>query len=194
MDPNAVLELVKAHSWLALTALIVGGLVRLSMTDAILRVPLLGKLIAKIPVDKRSWLALGLAQISAVLDMIVKGTKPLDAIVMGLIAAAFAVFGHEAIAKPIRQGVKKAKTKVPVVGALLLLSFVLTGCPGAGATACAAIDVAKTACDVLPIRYLDANGQEQVVLVRKSELASFAAKMAAERVSDPVCDGGCGER
>lgn len=200
MDPatlKTVLDLVHAHAWIAIASLVIGALLRLSKSDAILNVPFIGPLVASIPSNKRSWLAFGLGQFAAVLDTVSRGTAWGDAIVSGLVASALAIMGHDAFIEGARNGKelfssrssKRTGGKPPSAGAsagtavglaifvsafrlaaaACLLGFFLSGC-GAGNTVCAGIDLAKMACDTLPIRYLGPNGEPETVVVRKADL------------------------
>ena len=62
---------------------------------------------------------------------------------------------------------------------LMMLALSVSGC-GAGGTVCAAIDVAHTACDVLPIRYLDEHGREQLAHVPVAEVRAAALRAKKE--------------
>jgi hypothetical protein len=85
----------------------------------------------------------------------------------------------------------RSKLAILVLGTILLVgTLALVGC-GAGAKACAAIDIAKNACDVLPIRYMDSAGQERTQDVPKSELAALAHAVSMRAPTVPSCDGGC---
>jgi len=67
---------------------------------------------------------------------------------------------------------QEVRLTVIVLSAAILVGV---GC-GHGATACAVVDVADTACDVLPIRYLDDDGQEQTARVPMQELRAAAVR------------------
>lgn len=71
--------------------------------------------------------------------------------------------------------------------AVAILSAVVLGC-GHGATACAVVDVAHTACDVLPIRYLDDQGEERTELVPREELRAAAMRAGEVRAVDAGAD------
>lgn len=62
----------------------------------------------------------------------------------------------------------------------LLLTFNMQAC-GHGKTACAIIDVAHTACETFPIRYLDKDGNVQVEHVPLSEIEGAIMRAKAAR-------------
>lgn len=68
---------------------------------------------------------------------------------------------------------------------LLALALVLglSGC-GAGSKACAVIDIAKAACDVLPLRYLGPDGKPHIVHVRRDEINAFGHTVALKRAAE----------
>jgi len=72
-----------------------------------------------------------------------------------------------------------------ILGCAMLLP---TGC-GKGALVCSAIDIAHTACDTFPIRYMGPDGKEHVVYVPKEMLQRTAERAAAQQ-ADAGADGG----
>jgi hypothetical protein len=84
MDIQKILTLFHAHAWLALTTLAIGGLVRLSKSDAIGPV---------IPAKYRPVLAYVLGAAAAVVNAL-QGGVPLTVILYGFGAPALAIIGH----------------------------------------------------------------------------------------------------
>jgi hypothetical protein len=67
-----------------------------------------------------------------------------------------------------------------VIAFSLIALLAFDGC-GAGATTCAVIDLAHTACDTLPIRYMAPDGTIKTEHVQVSELRAAAVQAAASR-------------
>lgn len=92
------MKLVAGHEWLALSALIIGALVRIMKSETFA-----GPL-ARIPAKWRPVIALGLGITSGVIDAIVNGTKWQTAVVSGLISATIAISAHEVGIETLRNG------------------------------------------------------------------------------------------
>lgn len=90
------LQLLATHQWLAVSALVIGAIVRLLKGDTPL--PLF------VPPSLRAWLALGLGVASGVLDALQHGTPWLTALMGGLAAALTAISGHELMIEGLRSG------------------------------------------------------------------------------------------
>lgn len=81
----------------------------------------------------------------------------------------------------------------PHILSMALVAFVLvgftvfgSGCTGAGGKACQVVDLAKTACDTLPIRYLGPNGEVVEEQVPADELKVAVQRARARRLGMPV--------
>jgi hypothetical protein len=70
--------------------------------------------------------------------------------------------------------------KLSVLVTTILLTFNLQAC-GHGKAACAVIDVAHTACETLPIKYLDKDGNVKVEHVPLSEIEWSIRRSKAAR-------------
>lgn len=103
MDLTAIATLIEQHKWVALSALVIGAIVRLLKSDT----PL-----PTVPSAWRPWLALGLGCISGALDAIVNGTAWTAALVGGLVAALTAIAGHDALIASARGGRELGERKV----------------------------------------------------------------------------------
>lgn len=87
MTVEAVLTLVMAHRWVALTAVAIGALVRLTKEDTVVPID--------VPARWRPLLAFALGQASAVLEHLAAGAPWGAAVVDGLAASVLAILGHE---------------------------------------------------------------------------------------------------
>jgi hypothetical protein len=194
-----ITDLAQKHAWVALASFVIGLLVRLLKTDKATRLPVLGPYIAKIPKAQRPAVALLLGIVSGALNAVATGTLWRDALVGGLVSAAVAVFGHQWLVEGVRGGREVGKPKVPSDGILmfaigawygttlcgvwLVFSTLLSGC-GAGAKACAVVDLAEQGCTVL--RYLEPGGDGGVVTVpvTPEEVLSFGRTVSLKRSLD----------
>lgn len=91
-----VTTLISAHGWLALVALGIGLLVRLSKADV--------TWFPNVPPQYRAWGAVALGVAAGVVDSLVKGAPLATALMQGLAAAMMAITGHETIVEGMRGG------------------------------------------------------------------------------------------
>lgn len=91
---NQFLELAKAHAWLPLISLALGGIVRMSKSDAIGPV---------VPSKYRPWLAWSLGALTFVVDSLMGGA-PVSAIIYGFGAPLLAIVGHKLGIEKLRDG------------------------------------------------------------------------------------------
>lgn len=119
---DLVLREAGAGSLVALAALVIWSLVSLLKSD---RIPI------DIPPRLRPWLAFGLGQTFAVLEVVLQGTPARQAVIQGIYATVLAIGGQElggsagpAILGALKRGAPPA---------LLLFVSVLVGCSGATA-------------------------------------------------------------
>ena len=96
MEAQALFDLAMQHKWIALSALLIGFVIRLLKSDT--------KLPVDIPPRYRVWVALGLGIAAGVLDNVANGTPWKTAIIGGLSAAMVAITGHGAIVGSLRGG------------------------------------------------------------------------------------------
>lgn len=96
MDPSQLGELVTEHKWVGVAAIVIGVVVRLMKSDT--KIPI------NIPTQYRVWLALGLGIVSGVLEAVATGKAWTPAIVDGLVSAAIAIVGQNAIIDSLRGG------------------------------------------------------------------------------------------
>lgn len=204
VDTTHLTELLYAHKWVPIAAIVIGLLVRLQKTG---KLPLLDK----IPPNYRSWLALGLGLVSGVLDRVVQGTHWLTAILDGLLAGVLAITAHDTLIEGLRSGKEiggggaKAPDPSPVpaddlkppsnggkilgiaifVAATQFITSGIVAC-GYGKPACNIVDVAKYNCD-LWIRYLAEDGTIKEVRM-PPEVAREYARMEAKKQA--IQDGG----
>jgi hypothetical protein len=105
---NQVSELAQSGEWIAIGAIGVGLLVRLSKSD---------KFAAWFPVNVsaqwRSWAAMGLGVVYGVLQAVAGGKPWKTALVGGVVSALLAVSGHELIVESIRKGRELGERKAP---------------------------------------------------------------------------------
>lgn len=95
MNPNDVVVLVEQRKWVALSAVLIGLAVRLVKSDTVF------------PTVKGTWrvhLALALGIASGVLEKVADGVTWTSAIIGGLVAAAFAIIGHDVLIGSLRAG------------------------------------------------------------------------------------------
>lgn len=95
MDPSQLGDLVAQHKWVAVSAIVIGLIVRLLKSDT--RLP-------TVPPRARIWLALGLGVASGVLEKVASGTTWTTALVDGVSSAFLAVVSHEAVIASLRSG------------------------------------------------------------------------------------------
>jgi hypothetical protein len=107
MDAQPYLDLIAKHQWVALSALVIGLLVRLLKEDT--RFPPFA-----IPARWRPVLAVGLGVVSGVLQAASTGTPWRDAVLGGLVSAFLAIAGHETVVNSLRDG-----KDVPMPAALI---------------------------------------------------------------------------
>jgi hypothetical protein len=161
MDPDfltQLLALAKAHSWVALAALVIGLLVRLVRDDSTV-----AWFPVTIPSRWRPLIALGLGIVSGVLNQLVLKVDWATAIVGGIVSAVTAMGGHAVVINALRNGrelgEKKAEAKAPGSGkpgsggalAASTLVFVLAFLAPTSLSGCAAIPVLVTIADAVSI-------------------------------------------
>lgn len=95
---NDANKLVHKHSWTAISAFLIGLLVRLLKTEEG------AKLFPWISSKYRVMVAIFLGQIAAVLESIVQGSRPHEAVLNGVAATAIAVLGHDLLIEGMRGG------------------------------------------------------------------------------------------
>lgn len=96
MNTSELATLIGQHKWVPIASVVLGVLVRLAKSDT--RIPI------DIPPRLRVWLAFGLGQVAAVLDVVVAGQPWKQAIFGGLIASVLAIVGHNTIVDSMRGG------------------------------------------------------------------------------------------
>lgn len=96
MDLNAIILLATEHKWIALSAVVVGFLVRLTKDDNVFPV--------YIDARWRPVVAAVLGVASGCLDAIANGTPWANALVGGVVAAALAALGHGAFVSALAGG------------------------------------------------------------------------------------------
>ncbi len=205
MDFTELSELLAAHKWLAVVALVITAVVRLLKSDTPIPIT--------IPAQWRAWLALGLGTAAGVLDAIVGGSSPLQAILQGLAAAALAITAHDTIVEGLRGGrdwfAKKPASSssggaasgsgtgttgsaVGIVLAVGLAALVVgpPACSPANRDAVKkAVDIASVACVLL--RGAVTDGQVQEVCATEAELAPLVKDLVVARARPSVrADGG----
>jgi hypothetical protein len=87
MDPEIIVQLILSNSWLVLTALIVGGIVRAAKAGWWPK-----KL--KIEPRDRELAVMALGVLSGILETLAKGTPSKEALARGLVAGVIAIVGH----------------------------------------------------------------------------------------------------
>lgn len=97
-DLSLILDLIDKHAWPALSAVVIGILVRLFKSPSV-PAPL-----DRIPPKARPLVALVLGVASGCLEAVVAGTPWQKALAGGLVAAALAVFGHQLVIEGARDG------------------------------------------------------------------------------------------
>lgn len=197
MNPNIdVADLIEQKKWIPLAAVVIWFLVRLLKSDT------------KIPITlnprHRMIAAFVFGAVAGILDKIASGTVTWQtAIFDGLLGAALAVIaqnGLDALLNgrdvPIpgliipgaRPNPNKPPTIPPPAGLSVVSMIVLTGylstiiACGAGAKACAIIDLANHACTV--VKYLDDDGKVKEVPVTQEEAREFAKAAAKKRAQE----------
>jgi hypothetical protein len=95
---DQLFSLLLSQQWLALSALVIGALVRVTKSDT----PLPSWM--HIDASKRAYLAVALGLASSVLDALLRGTPWPQAFMSGIAAALTAISGHELIVEGARKG------------------------------------------------------------------------------------------
>lgn len=108
-DPSVpvLVDLVSRRAWVPLAIVVIHALVRL------LKSPKLPAPFNRIPPNYRPWVAFVLGIVSGILQSVVTGTALADAIIGGLISAAFAAFGHDLFIEGVRGGQEIGGRKEP---------------------------------------------------------------------------------
>lgn len=127
-----ILDLVVAHKWVALAALVIGALVRLLRDDNRFPLTLPPKWKAAKP-----WIAIGLGLLAGVLDGVAGGATWTESIVSGIVAGLLPIVGHQVGIEWLRDGKElfaPSGGKPPTVPPLPLLTLGLVclslGCAG----------------------------------------------------------------
>lgn len=161
-----------AIAWFSLTAIVIGGIVRLLKSDT----PL-----PTVPPRLRPWLALGLGLLAGVLQAVTTGTPWLQALGSGFSAAVTAITGHELVVESLRGGVEPFAAgdtpNVPPLPMLVLLT---------------AICSLLMACGASSSRLPSAADEARVGTYSKA-LGVCDAKLAADKLA-AVADGGAVDR
>lgn len=97
MDYDTLLDLAQRHEWVALAALVIGALVRVSKDD-VSWFPI------EIPTRWRPVASLVLGLSSGVLQAVATGTAWTDALVGGLVSGVLAIAGHDTLVRALRNG------------------------------------------------------------------------------------------
>lgn len=96
IDVAALIELLNAHKWVALAALVIGAVVRLLKSDTPIPID--------IPSRWRPVVALGLGVVSGVLEALATGKPWLEAVIGGFVSAFAAMSGHAVLVDALRGG------------------------------------------------------------------------------------------
>lgn len=86
MLPSDLITLALDHQWLALSAVVLGGVVRVLKSDT--------KLPITVPAEWRPWFAFGLGQVAALLQFVVNGVGWKEALTTAIGAPLVAIVGH----------------------------------------------------------------------------------------------------
>ncbi len=143
MNPQDIIEAIKAHAWPIVAAVVIGGLVRMVKADTI---PI------NVPPRWRPVLALGLGLVSGACDAIIRGTAWQEALGMGLLSSFVAMGGHDVLIEALRGGQEVSAPKAggsALAVVVAVLSAALSGCGAslkdAGDAMNAANDIASAA-------------------------------------------------
>ena len=93
-----LVDLILEHQWVAVGAIVIGGLVRLVKSQWF------AQHVTFVPPGWRPWIALGLGAVHGVLQHLAAGVDPRRAIVEGIVAAGVAILGHEFLVESLRGG------------------------------------------------------------------------------------------
>ena len=94
-DPSGLLTAIASHQWLLVSAILIGGAVRLVKGDTPLPM---------VPPRYRPWLAVGLGAVSAVLQSLVQHVPIGQALVQGALSVFVAISGHELLVESLLGG------------------------------------------------------------------------------------------
>lgn len=100
---DQILPLIQSHAWLALSALIIGMVVRMLKAD--------GPIPINIPPRWRAPLAFALGIVAGVLQAVLSGAKWQDAIASGLLSAFIAMGTHDLVIQSARKGREIGESK-----------------------------------------------------------------------------------
>lgn len=95
MLPSDLITMALDHQWLALSAVVLGGVVRLVKDDSRL---------VTIPAHVRPWLAFGLGAVAAFLQFLVEGVGLKEALTTTIVAPLLAIIGHHLGIEMLRGG------------------------------------------------------------------------------------------
>lgn len=95
MLPSDLINMALDHQWLALSAVVLGAIVRVLKDDS---------RILTIPAPFRPWLAFGLGSVAACLQLVVDGAGWQEAVTTAIVAPALAIIGHHLGIEMLRGG------------------------------------------------------------------------------------------
>lgn len=185
-----------AIAWFTLSAIVIGGIVRLLKSDT----PL-----PTVPVRLRPWLALGLGLVAGVLQAVTTGTPWLQALGSGFTAAVTAITGHDLVVESLRGGAEpfapSSTPKVPPLPMLMIIVIALialSGCAGSTSSAPSPADQARVGTYVTALGVCDAKlaadkaaaSQDGGTPDRSALLASYATCAHAVDIAWGRVDGG----
>jgi len=93
MDFDALLALASEHKWFAVSALVIGALVRYSKGDLPMPAWMVAQA-AKIPSNYRPGVAVGLGVLSGLFESLATGKPLKEAVKHGVASGAAAIWGH----------------------------------------------------------------------------------------------------
>lgn len=185
-----------AITWFTLSAIVIGGIVRLLKSDT----PL-----PTVPARARPWLALGLGSAAGVLQALTTGTPWPLALGSGFTAAVTAMTGHDLVVGSIRGGVEpfasSSTPKVPPLPLLLMIAIAviaLCGCASSTSSTPSPADQARVGTYADALRVCDeklaadklAASQDGGKPDRSALLASYQVCAHAVDVAWGRTDGG----
>lgn len=164
-----IVSWILAGSWLALSAFVVGAIVR-AVKAGWWPQPL------RVAPKYRELTALALGALSGVLEAAAAGTPWKEAVARGVVSGAIAILGHHVLIEWLRGG-RELGSDVVKKGTFVALVLLLVGCAQAGQIFGAVLDLARVGADVYFARHPNAAAEDRV---RQAELAARAAHKALE--------------